>query len=255
MKWAEGMERDFIGVILCGGEGKRLRPLTYYFQKTMIPIGRRQKPLLEYIVKLLRYHGIRDIVMLVGYKSEQIINYFEDGSRFDLNITYEKDPAGLKGSGHAILNAYNKGLFKGYDNLLIYYGDILSDINLRELMDKHLRHEADSVLAVASRYQLPVGVVEAEGDRVLKMVEKPWINIYATIGILTLSINALDRVSGLYGRYKELDIMTHIIPELVESDGKVLVYRHDGYWYDVGSTEKYEKIDNDKIEEIFNRIM
>ena len=122
-------------------------------------------------------------------------------------------------------------------------------------MDKHLKYNADSVLAVASRYQLPVGVVEAEGDKVLKMVEKPWINIFATIGILTLSIDALEKVSGLYGKYEELDIMTHIIPELIEDDGRVLVYRHDGYWYDVGSTEKYEKIDNDKIEEIFRGII
>jgi len=249
------MNKEFIGVILCGGEGKRLRPLTYYFQKTMIPIGRRQKPLLEYIVKLLRYHGIRNIVMLVGYKSEQIINYFEDGSRFNIRISYVRDPDDLKGSGYAILNAYNKGVFNGFRNLLIYYGDILSDINLRELMDKHLKYNADSVLAVASRYQLPVGVVEAEGDKVLKMVEKPWINIFATIGILTLSIDALEKVSGLYGKYEELDIMTHIIPELIEDDGRVLVYRHDGYWYDVGSTEKYEKIDNDKIEEIFRGII
>jgi len=249
------MNKEFIGVILCGGEGKRLRPLTYYFQKTMIPIGKRQKPLLEYIVKLLRYHGIRDVVMLVGYKSEQIINYFEDGSRFDMKITYVRDPDDLKGSGHAILNAYNKGLFNGFRNLLIYYGDILSDINLRELMDKHLKYNADSVLAVASRYQLPVGVVEAEGDKVLKMVEKPWIDIYATIGILTLSVDALERVNKLYGKYTELDIMTHIIPKLIEWEGNVLVYRHDGYWYDVGSTEKYEKIDNDKIEEIFRGII
>ena len=249
------MNKEFIGVILCGGEGKRLRPLTYYFQKTMIPIGRRQKPLLEYIVKLLRYHGIRDVVMLVGYKSEQIINYFEDGSRFNIRISYVRDPDDLKGSGHAILNAYYKGVFNGFRNLLIYYGDILSDINLGELMDKHIKYNADSVLAVASRYQLPVGVVEAEGDRVLKMVEKPWINIFATIGILTLSIDALEKVSGLYGKYEELDIMTHIIPELIKNDGKVVVYRHDGYWYDVGSTEKYEKIDNDKIEEIFRGII
>ena len=249
------MNKEFIGVILCGGEGKRLRPLTYYFQKTMIPIGKRQKPLLEYIVKLLKYHGIYDIAMLVGYKSEQIINYFEDGSRFNMKITYVRDPDDLKGSGHAILNAYNKGLFNGFRNLLIYYGDILSDINLRELMDKHLKYNADSVLAVASRYQLPVGVVEAEGDKVLKMVEKPWIDIYATIGILTLSVDALERVNKLYGKYTELDIMTHIIPKLIEWEGNVLVYRHDGYWYDVGSTEKYEKIDNDKIEEIFRGII
>ena len=75
-----------VALILCGGEGTRLRPLTFYFQKTMLPIGLNQKPLLEYIVRLLKYHRINDIVMLVGYKYKQIINYFEDGSRFGVHI-------------------------------------------------------------------------------------------------------------------------------------------------------------------------
>ena len=69
------------GLILCGGTGTRLRPITYYFQKTMIPIGLKQKPLLEYVVRLLSFHGISDLAFLVNYKAEQIVNYFDDGSR------------------------------------------------------------------------------------------------------------------------------------------------------------------------------
>ncbi|MDG6923238.1 MAG: NTP transferase domain-containing protein, partial [Nitrososphaerota archaeon] len=65
-------------VILCGGEGRRLRPLTNYFQKTMVPIGPRKRPLLEYVVRLLVHHKLRDITMLTGYRAEEIENYFDD---------------------------------------------------------------------------------------------------------------------------------------------------------------------------------
>ena len=248
-------ENGFKGVILCGGEGKRLRPLTYYFQKTMIPVGKRQKPLLEYIVKLLKHYGVEDIVMLVGYKSEQIINYFEDGSRFGVNISYVKDPEDVKGSGHAILNAYKLGFLDDYRNYLIYYGDILTDMNLGSLMNKHVSNDADSVLAVSTRYRLPVGVVKAEDDKVVEMIEKPWIDLTATIGILTLSKRSFKVLTDLASKYRDLDIMTHLIPTLVQKGLKVLVYKHGGFWYDVGSTEKYEKIDNELVEEIFKDII
>ena len=69
------------GVVLCGGEGARLRPLTYYFQKTLLPVGSAQRPVLEYMLRLLRHHGISDVVLLVGYKHEQVMNYFGQGER------------------------------------------------------------------------------------------------------------------------------------------------------------------------------
>ena len=76
------------GVVLAGGEGRRLRPLSYYFQKCMIPIGHSQKPLLEYIVRLLKYHNIADVLLLAGYKQEQITNYFNSGNRFGVKINF-----------------------------------------------------------------------------------------------------------------------------------------------------------------------
>jgi len=243
------------GVVLCGGEGKRLRPLTYYFQKTMIPIGPSQKPLLEYIIKFLRFHGIDDIILLVGYKSEQIRNYFEDGSRFNVKISYSEDPPDARGTGNALLNAYDNNLFEGTSHLLIYYGDILSNIDLKALLNHHMSRNAKATLAVSSRYQIPVGVVEAEEDRIIKMIEKPWLNIYATIGILALSIDVMDILASIRSKYRELDIMGHFIPELVDRGLYVSKYLHDGFWYDVGSTEKYEKLDNSIIYEVFKDIL
>lgn len=85
------MFRSVKAAVLCGGEGSRLRPLTFYFQKAMIPIGSEQKPLLEYIVRLLKAHDVRDLVFLVNYKYEQIKNYFGDGSRFGVHVEYLVD--------------------------------------------------------------------------------------------------------------------------------------------------------------------
>ncbi len=67
------------GIVLAGGEGTRFRPLTYYFQKCMIPVGDEQKPILDYILRLFKYHGIKKTVLLVGYKHQQIENYFDHG--------------------------------------------------------------------------------------------------------------------------------------------------------------------------------
>ena len=241
------------GVILCGGKGKRLRPLTYYFQKTMIPIGRRQKPLLEYIVKLFKHHGISDLVLLVGYKHEQIINYFGDGSRFGLKIEYVHDPKDKKGSGNALLNAYLKGVFDDSNTLLIYYGDILSNINLTDLMHHHYRNCAEATLAVASRYQVPVGVVEVHGDKIINMVEKPWLNIHATIGILALEYDVLTILKEL--SKDNLDIMGDYIPELIRRGYDLYAYKFSGFWYDIGSTEKFEKLDNHIVDELFAEVL
>ena len=93
------------GIVLAGGMGTRFRPLTNYVQKCMIPIGDKEKPILEYIIKLYKYHKINDLVLLVGYKFLQIENYFDRGERFGVNLNYIEDKPGWKGSANALLNA------------------------------------------------------------------------------------------------------------------------------------------------------
>ncbi len=242
--------------VLGGGLGKRLRPLTYYFQKVMIPIGKKQKPLLEYIIKLLKYHGIRDIVMLVGYKHEQIINYFEDGSRFGVNIEYVIDEPGYSGTGGALLNAYRKNVFEGYDSVLVYYGDILTNMDLSSLLKYHHERNADATLAVASKYQVPVGVVEVDKEnRVVEIREKPWLPIKATIGILVLKTSTLKMLEEIRSTREKIDIMGDFIPVLIKRGAKVYAYLYDGEWFDVGTTERYEKLDNEKIDNMFREIL
>ncbi|MEM1937976.1 MAG: sugar phosphate nucleotidyltransferase, partial [Candidatus Caldarchaeum sp.] len=98
-------------VVLCGGEGSRLRPLTYYFQKTMVPVGREQRPLLEYILRHIKMHGFEEAVLLIGYKGEQVVNYFEDGSRVGIRLTYVWDSEEVKGTCASLRNALKQDAF------------------------------------------------------------------------------------------------------------------------------------------------
>jgi mannose-1-phosphate guanylyltransferase len=232
---------------MCGGIGTRLRPLSYYIQKAMIPIGRREKPLLEYAIRLLAHYHIKEIFLLADYKQEQIVNYFGDGSRFNVNITYLKDDPNTKGSLGALHNAYKKGLLKRGENFLVYYGDILSNINLGELMHVHIEKQASATLALSPNYPVPVGVAEVVKERVAEFLEKPDLGKPVSIGMLALNGNVLDEKINT-GK-KDLDIMGDLVPYLIHKREPVYPYLTEAFWYDVGSLEKYEKLADGILEE------
>ncbi len=232
-------------VILAGGEGRRLRPLTYYFQKCMIPVGKRQLPLLHYVMANIAQHGIRDFVVLVGYRGEQVKNYFGSGERFGWSITYVDDVEEFSGTGGSLLNAIKTGALSPDEDLLIHYGDILTNLNVSKLVELHYRSEADSVLALSSGFELPVGVAKVEDDRVVELVEKPRLQILVTIGVLTLSKRGLGLLETLGPRS---DLMRDLIPEMIRKGLKVVPYKVTEFWLDVGSIERYEKMDAEEID-------
>lgn len=237
---------------MAGGEGKRLRPLSYYLQKCMIPIGDKQRPLLEYVLRLLRYHGIRDITMLVGYKGEQIMSYFDNGSRFGVDITYSQDDPTMRGTGAALFNLYQNRLLNSDGFILVYYGDILSNIDLTAMLTQHEETGSAATLALAQGYNVPVGVAKVKGDNVVGWAEKPTIDLHVGIGILALNAEALRELPHLsYGK-EELDIMRDLVPYLVARGDPIHAYVTDCFWYDVGSVEKYEKLDNGVVEKHFS---
>lgn len=238
-------------LILCGGPGKRLRPITYYFQKTMIPIGLKQRPLLEYVIRLLKYHGIDNIFLLVNYKHEQIQNYFDDGSRFNVKISYIHDDPKIRGTGGAILNAFHKKAISSEDLLLVYYGDILTNLNIREMLDYHIRKEALATVALASGFSVRVGLAELDSKgRVKGFVEKPVLEKPVSMGILALDGKVYSYMEELAGKNRKLDLMGEVIPYLIEKNEPVYGYLSNAFWYDVGSTEAYEKLDPKMIEEL-----
>lgn len=240
------MER-VVAAILAGGEGRRFRPYTEIIPKPMIPVGPEEKPILEHIVVWLVRHGVRDIVVLAGYRWRQIRNYFRDGGYWGARIRYSIDTPEYSDTGGALLNAYNQGLFNNADHVLVWYGDILAPLNVRELLDKHIGTSADATLALADRYQVPVGVAKLKGDDVVELVEKPWLSINVTIGILVLRKTVLPGAEWSLG--KSFDIMTHLVPWMIRNGMRVKAYIYQGPWYDVGSMERYAKLDHNNLAE------
>lgn len=231
--------------VLCGGQGRRLKPLTDYFQKTMIPIGPRRRPLLEYVVRLLVWHRLKEITLLTGYRSEQIENYFGDGSRFGARIFYSHDTQSSSGSANALAMALESRKFGEFENLVVYYGDVLSDLNVTSLLKAHNAKKPAVTLVLSRNYSLPVGVADVQDGYVSSFREKPSMSLNVTIGCMVITKRALLQLSELRGRS---DLMTHFIPQLIASREKVAAFYVDDWWYDVGTTEAYERLDERTVE-------
>lgn len=239
-------------VILAGGKGKRFKPYTDFIPKPMFPVGLEERPLLDIIVTWLKSFNIRDYVFLVGYRWRYIYNYFKDGRAYSINIKYSLDDEKYSNTGGALLKAYKKGLITN-ETLLIWYGDIIAPVNVEDLLNRHLRDGVDSYLVVADRYRVPVGIAELDNNkRVIKMVEKPWLNLKATIGILTLNRKILEKdIEKVLGT--EFDIMGDLIPYMIKEGYKVYGYEYTGEWYDIGSLERYSKLDHNHLDKIMKK--
>jgi mannose-1-phosphate guanylyltransferase len=244
------------GLVFCGGQGTRLRPITYYFQKTMIPVGLKQKPLLEYVVRLLEFHGIEDLVFLVNYKAEQIVNYFEEGSRFNVRISYVNDDPLLKGTAGSVLNAYRQGAVNMKDTLLVYYGDILTNMNMNDLLRYHRDKRSCATVALASGFTVRVGLADLDEDgKIRGFVEKPTLEKPVSIGIAVLKGETLGDMESLKKEKRELDLMGDLIPYLIEVGKPVYGYVSGAFWYDVLSTEAYEKLSPKLVDKKFIEIL
>ena len=217
--------------ILAGGKGTRMRPFTYELPKPLIPVQGR--PLLQHILDLLRKYEIRDIIISTGYMCDKIKEYFGNGSKFGLDITYieEKEELGTAGA----LNM-SKDLLK--DTFIMFNGDILANIDLHDLIDFHSRNEGLATIALTpvddpSRF----GVADLKGDRIMKFVEKPKTHISNLInaGVYVLEPEVINYVPK--GRAM---METDVFPKLA-AEGKLFGYPYDGQWFDTGTHESYEK--------------
>ena len=238
------------GVILAGGQGTRFRPLTYYLQKCMIPVGEDEKPVLDYIVRLFAHHEISDIVLLVGYKHQQIQNYFNDGGRFGVKLHYVIDEPGYKGSAGAIVNAYRRGIISSDDHLVVYYGDILSDFDLKKMVSQHIESGAAATVALAHGFRIRVGTADIENGLIKRFHEKPEIDDPVSVGMLVISGSVVKEMSEMHKGESEgsFDMMGDVVPYLIEQGKPVGAYVSNAFWYDLGSLERYEQFEKDQLD-------
>lgn len=220
-------------VILVGGQGTRLRPLTLATPKPMVPLA--NKPFVSYVLEHLKDHGIDEVVFSMGYLPEGIKSYFGDGNDMGVRLTYvvEDYPLGTAG---AVKNVEE---YIGGSDFLVLNGDILTDLDIRGLVEHHRQKEAVGTIALTPvEDPTAYGLVRTGDDTaVLGFLEKPsWDQIDTNLinaGTYVLRSEVLDMIpQGV-----EYSFERGVFPRLV---GKGLYgYRSSSYWMDIGTPEKY----------------
>jgi dTDP-glucose pyrophosphorylase/CBS domain-containing protein len=220
-------------VIMAGGQGTRLRPLTEDVPKPMLPVGGR--PLLELIVEQLQQAGIRQVNVTTHYKPEKIIEHFGDGHAFGVELHYVNEDQPL-GTGGAL------GLMPTPQQpLLVINGDILTQVNFRAMAAYHQEQQADMTVAVR-RYevQVPYGVVECDGPNVRRLKEKPQLGFLVNAGIYLLEPSVYQIIPS--GQHFN---MTDLIQWLLDAGRPVVSFPIREYWLDVGQLADYTQAQND----------
>lgn len=225
-------------VVLAGGYGTRLRPLTIKRPKPMIPIA--NKPMLEHIVLLLKRHGFTDIIILTHFFPESIEKYFGDGSAWDVNITYRQDPAGGLGTAGAVKNV--EDLID--DTFLVISGDVITDFDLTKALDLH-RQKAGLATMVLTRVNnpLPFGVVIVDDNSLVsRFLEKPsWGEVFSdtiNTGIYMMEPEVLTRIPSS----SQKDFSRDVFPALLAEGSPPAGHIAEGYWKDVGNPVEYLQI-------------
>jgi len=232
--------------ILAGGEGKRFKPFTDIVSKPMIPVGDEEKPIVEYILSWLKRHGIQKATLLVGYKWKQIYNYFRDGKWLGINVKYSVDSEEYKNTGGSLAKAVLTGVITD-PTIIVWYGDILASVNVTELLKYHREKNADITLVLADKYNIPVGVAEIDDDgNIISLEEKPWLPLKVTIGILAIERDLVVEAHNK-GLGTNFDIMGDLVPWSINNGKRVKGYIYSGSWYDVGSLERFVKLDHNNI--------
>jgi NDP-sugar pyrophosphorylase family protein len=227
-------------VILAGGEGTRLRPLTLSIPKPVAPVVDR--PFLRHQLDLLAGAGVSEVVFSVAYRPEQVEAVFGDGTGFGVRIRYAVESTPL-GTGGAVKNA--EPLLD--ERTIVLNGDILTDLDLAAVV---ARHEGDGASATIVLAPVPnpaaYGLVETDLDgRVLRFVEKPQADQIRT-NTINAGIYILEtRVLELMPPAVKYSIERGFFPALLERGDRVLGPVHEGYWIDIGTPEKYLQVHRD----------
>lgn len=217
-------------VLMVGGLGSRLRPLTEETPKPMLKVG--NKPILQTIVERFAEYGFSKIIMCVNYKSHIIQDYFGDGSAFGVTITYifEEERMGTAGALSLLKTLPNEPFF-------VMNGDLLTNINFDHLCNYHLAQNTMATMCVREYdFQVPYGVVNMEGNTILSIQEKPVHKFYVSAGIYMLSPDVIRYIPK-----NQFYDMPSLFETLIQQQQKALSFLIREYWLDIGQMEEYER--------------
>lgn len=221
-------------IILAGGLGERLRPLTEKTPKPLLPI--QGKPIVEHCIENLKRHGIHEIVLSIGYKAEDIQHYFGDGKRWGVQISYNVEKE-LLGTGGAVKDLVKK--FHILDHFVLVWGDNLANFDFRGMEDFHHAHHGLITMSLTPREDVEhFGVARLEGKKIAGFVEKPKReeapSKYINAGAFIVHPNALALLPEGKSSIERQCF------ELLASQGKLFGFFHEGFWFPTDTLEKYQ---------------
>ncbi len=226
-------QTDLSAVIMAGGYGKRLLPLTEQTPKPMLPVG--DKPLLELTIQQLRRSGIRDISLTTHYLPESIVQYFGDGKAFGVRLNYLKENRPLGTAGGIKMMKRTENPF------VVINGDIITGVPFQEMLNFHREHNAWLTVGVRKYdIEVPFGVVDLDEVRVNQIREKPSFTFFINAGIYLLEPKVCDFIPP----ERRFD-MTELIQKLIEAGTVVVSFPIMEYWLDIGRHEDYVKAQED----------
>lgn len=217
-------------VILAGGKGIRLAPLTDVFPKPLVPIG--GMPVMEIVIRQLKYYGFQRITLAVGHLADLIQAYFQDGSKWGVSINYSREDTPLGTAGPlALIDDLN-------ETFLVMNADVLTSLNYQDLIKFHLSHGGVATIGTnIKQVKIDLGVIITNGQHtILDYVEKPKTDYMVSMGVYIFEPQVLDFIKG-EGRLDFPDL----VKRLLKAGLPVKSYPFQGYWMDIGRHDDYSQ--------------
>ena len=226
-------------ILMVGGLGTRLRPLTQDTPKTMLKVG--NKPILQTIVEKFAEYGFVNITMCVNFNASIIRDYFGDGKEFGVNIDYvlEQKRMGTAGALSLLKERPSEPFF-------VMNGDLLTNVNFEHIFNYHTLHKATATMCVREYdYEVPYGVVKMNDNKITAIAEKPVQKFFVSAGIYMLSPEILDLIPK-----NEFYDMPALFEKLIKLSKNVISFPIREYWLDIGRMEEYQRA-NEEYKEVF----
>ncbi len=216
-------------VIMAGGKGSRLRPLTKNIPKPMLKVGK--KPILQIIIEQFKSYGFKNFILCVNYKSKIIKKYFSDGSKYGVNIEYinEKKRMGTAGG----LSLFKK---KPNEPFFVINGDLLTNLDFSKILDFHNEQKSQATMCTKEfNIESPYGEVKLSEENIVILEEKPIHKIFVNAGVYILDPKCLDLVPNKY--YD----MPSLFNKIIKNNKRTISFPLGEYWLDIGRTGDYKK--------------